>query len=45
MAHAGHVVEECDAGDVAEGLAVGCGGAVAGVDGGVDLAEVEEAVG
>lgn len=45
MAHTGEVVPELDAFDVAECLAVADGYLMAGLDGGVDLAEVEEAVG
>lgn len=45
VAHAGHVVEECDAWHCAEGGTISVGHVMAGVDGGVDLPEVEQAVG
>lgn len=42
---AGHVLEEGDAGDAAQGLTVGVGYFLAGGDGGIDLSEVQYAVG
>ena len=45
MAHAGHVVPEGDAGHGAERLAVAYGHLVAGLDGLVHLAEVQQSVG
>ena len=45
VAHAGHVLHHTQAGDSAKGLAVAHGHAAAGGDGGIHLAQVQQAVG